>query len=167
MIPIRIRVTYSGTAAMIARGAHVATRRMRGWMEDAYIATLRRWHKEYRPKHFRESARSEYQYQQRQRKYEEKKRRHVRHTRPLVYSGESERATQRVTYRVTARSGKASMDAGYLTFRPRRGRVNMIEELTTTTAREEYYLGQTFDRVITREMRNYKDHLVWPSGFRG
>ncbi len=164
MIPQRIRVRYSGTAAMVARGAHVTTRLVREWMQDAYIAALRRWHQEYRPKHFRESAKGEYDYEPRQEEYEEAKRGDVKHTRPLVYSGESERATQRVVYRVTARSGKASMDAGNLSWNPPRGRVKVREELVTTTAREEYYLGRTFDRVITREMRNHKDSFAWPRG---
>ncbi|KKN53085.1 hypothetical protein LCGC14_0605970 [marine sediment metagenome] len=156
---------------MLARGAGATTRLVRWWMEDAYLATLRRWHGEMRPKHFRESARSEYHYERRTRAYEKGKRRHVGHTRPLVYSGESERATQRVRYTLTGRSGKLSMDAGNLSFSPKKQkheksssapkqrRISMRQELTMTTARERTVLGRTFDRVMDIKMRRHDDYL--------
>lgn len=160
MIPMRVRAEYRGTAAMLARGTGATTRVVRWWMEDAYLATLRRWHGEMRPKHFRESARSEYHYERRTPKYEKSKRRSVGHTRPLVYSGDSERATQRARYTLTGRSGKLSMDAGNLAFSPKKPRrVSMREELTMTTARERVILGRTFERVMDIKMRRHDDYM--------
>ena len=144
---------------MLARGVGVTTRMVRWWMEDAYEAALVRWHKEMRPKHFRESGKSEYSYASRTREYEESKRKGEGHTRPLAYSGESERATERVVLRITSRSGKASMDAGNLSFTPKRSRINMREELTTVTTREEAVLGRTFDRVMDIKMRRHDDFM--------
>lgn len=154
---LHIRTNYSGTAATMAKSFGAMKRTVQGWLEDAYVATLQHWHETIRPKHFQESATEEYGYRARQADYEATKQRALGHTRPLVYSGESERATERMQVRVAARSATLAMSPGNLAFNPKKGRVNMRKELTETTQAETDELAVVFQNAMDQSMRSRHD----------
>ena len=149
-----IKTTYHGLAAVLARGGPtVSKKEFNEWLQNSYIVTLLHWHEKMRPKHFQETATAEYGYLDRKATYEDRKREQQGHTRPLVWSGDSERATERFQVRATSKSGRLSMDAGNLTFTPKNKKVPMRDELTVVTAEEERKLADIMDRDIARQMR--------------
>lgn len=155
---LQIKTTYSGLAAAMARGAGTTTALMRVWLENAYEKTLSHWHANIRPKHFQESAISEYGYRDRTPEYEDRKERQMGHSRPLVFSGESEEATERLEIRPTSRGATLAMGGGNLTFR-QRGGPNMREEVTTVTLPDSVEMGNVFQRTMDLQVRQ------WPGRF--
>ena len=156
---IGIKTVYSGTAAAMAKGMGATTAQLRIWLEDAYEAALWHWHRDIRPKHFQESAVAEYGYQPRQADYERGKHRSLGHNRPLVYSGDSERATERAYVKASGRSASLHMAAGNLTWNPGRGRVNMREELTAMTWDDKQEMAHVMERDMDRAIQSRHDYF--------
>lgn len=150
-----IKTEFTGLPAAMAKGAGTTTKLMRVWLEEAYTATLLHWHKEIRPKHFQESAVSEYGYRARGADYIEGKRALKGHTRPLVYSGESQRATEQFSIRATSKGGVLAMSPGNLAFSVK-GKVNKREELTSMTVADGEELARVFGRSMEMQIR------AWP-----
>ncbi len=156
---IHIQTTYRGLAAAMARGAGTTTRLMRVWIEDAYIKTLLHWHENMRPKHFEEGAASVYGYSRRNPEYTEGKRRSQGHTRPLVYSGDSERETERMQIRVTSKGGVLAMSPGNLAFANAALKLSPRKELTTVTDTEADELAEVFSRSMDMSIRSHSGFL--------
>jgi hypothetical protein len=155
---IQIKTTYSGLAAAMAKGAGTTTQLMRLWLENAYEKALVHWHANIRPKHFQESAISEYGYRSRTADYEDRKEDKFGHSRPLVYTGESQRATEQFQVRPTSKGATLAMGAGNLAFQRGKG-PNLREELTTVSLPDTAEMGQVFERSMDMQIRG------WPGRF--
>jgi hypothetical protein len=110
------------------------------------------WHRKFRPLHFRNLATTRYGYQLRQgergsgyergfrRSYTGQKLRKFGHTKPLVYTGDSERRTEIENIRSTYRAGMVRihviMNAPTLNFRRWPHSPDMRQELTTVIPEE-------------------------------
>lgn len=130
------------------------------------------WHNEYRPLHFRNLATTRYGYTPRQgergrtvsnfnRSYTGRKLAEFDHTRPLVYTGESERATQSPTIEATAKRGSARvavrMRAYKLNYRYPGSPINMRAELQTVIPAEEQALADGLRDFLARNYRAVGD----------
>lgn len=127
------------------------------------------WHRDIRPKHFRNSATSEYGYAPRSGErgsnrpfkgsYTEGKLRKYGHTRPMVYSGESEEDTERnVTFKATA-TGKQSrvkvrMNARKLNFKNPRSRIDLRAELVRVSVRDREQVRGFVRSTHVRRLQN-------------
>lgn len=147
-----IKTTYTGLAAAMARGAGVATRTMQVILRRGYVKSLLHWHEKIRPDHFREFATSEYGYSRRSPEYSESKRESKGHTRPLVWSGESERATEQFQVRPTSKGATLAMAPGNLAF-AKAGKINPRKEVTTTTQEETEEMAFVFQRSVDNDIR--------------
>lgn len=67
---------------------------LNGARRPSLRSVARDWHKDTLPKHFAQGAGSRYHYARRSRDYYRQKLRRFGHNRPLVYTGESERAAK-------------------------------------------------------------------------
>lgn len=153
---LHIHTEYNGAVAEIAKGEGTTTKIMRFVMEAAYEAALNFWHKKIRPGHFERTAIAEYGYTPRTADYERGKQRRLGHRRPLVASGESEKATERNYIKASGRSASLHMDAGNLGWNPRGGSgVNMREELIATTDEDEQAMGWVFMQSVSSRMRSW------------
>ncbi len=162
MTIVHIKVKYRGVDAIFARfGSLVFARQFNQWIQNSYVVALRHWHTEMLPKHFNEGAASRYGYRRRSGAYTESKRQSEGHTRPLVYSGDSQRATEGpMVIRTSSKSGRLSMDGGNLTFSQSNQRPTMAEELTMVTEAEDKELADILDRDIERQMRGDRSQLT-------
>ena len=123
------------------------------------------WHKECRPKHFTREAYQLYQYTPRQgeantktrifkKSYTGRKLIKFGHTNPMVYTGVSERLTRVRDIRATSKSVRIVMPAFALNFRPKGGRINMVNELRErVTAHEVSMMAKIIDRVIDNRLK--------------
>src|SRR5690606_36737012 len=83
----RAKITETGSPKQLARAFGPSAR-------AAALSAVTHWHGQMMPGHFANDAKSRYQYQPRTKKYEIRKARKYGHRRPLVYSGDSERAAK-------------------------------------------------------------------------
>lgn len=125
------------------------------------------WHREMRPKHFTHAGAREYGYAPRKgeagnrhrkgfkRSYTGIKLRLVGHTRPLEFSGEGRRLSRIQDIRVTSKRVRVILPRKF-NFRNPHSRVNMREELTTISEREERELVAAADRDIGRRLAAWR-----------
>lgn len=123
------------------------------------------WHKECRPKHFTREGYQLYQYTPRQgeantgtkifkKSYTGRKLKKFGHTNPMVYTGVSERLTRVRDVRANSKGCKIVMPAFALNFRPKGGRINMVNELRERfTGREVATIAKIIDRVIDNKLK--------------
>ncbi len=147
---LHIKTVYNGLAAVVAKELGV-TEMLQIAFKHAYEEALDFWHKKIRPGHFEVSALAKYGYTPRTVGYERSK----GHRRPLIYSGDSERATERNYIQFAARSASLHMDAGNLLWRPGGGRINMREELLATTSEDEAAMARVFENKIAQVFRDW------------
>ena len=152
---LHIHTEYNGAVAEMAKGEGTTTNLMRFVIEVAYEAALDFWHKKIRPKHFERRAVTEYGYTPRTASYERGKQKGLGHRRPLVYSGESEKATKRNYIKASGRSASIHMDAGNLGWNPGGGKISMRDELIATTDEDEMEMGRTFIQSVSSQMRSW------------
>lgn len=129
------------------------------------------WHANFRAKHFTTAGATEYGYAARQgergnigrrgfkRSYTGRKLTRFGHTKPLVWSGDSEALSRIRDVRAVAKSGAAVgrvvIHASKLNFRPSGGKINMREEVTKISAGEapilvgvaEKYLNEKYQAI--------------------
>lgn len=141
-------------------------------LNDIHRAGMRQlgqqWHADYRPLHFRNLATTRYNYAPRQgergrtvanfkRSYTGRKLAEHGHSRPLVYSGESERATQTPNIEAVAKRGSArvavKMRAYKLNYRYQGSPIDMRAELQTVIPAESQALADGLSAFLGR---NYK-----------
>jgi len=138
---------------------------MREATKAGYEAAGIWWHNECRPKHFTREAYQLYQYTPRQgesgtgtkifkKSYTGRKLKKFGHTNPLVYTGVSERLTRARDVRATSKGVRIVMSAPALNFRPKGGRINMVNELRERfTGREVSMVAKIVDRVIDNKLK--------------
>jgi hypothetical protein len=179
-------LTFGGaiisTGGPDVRGPHV-----RRVIKDANFEVVRSWHKLFVPEHFQTSANARYAYSPRKgdgepqfvpkvdskgrtkmvrnRAYSWRKRRQKGHNRPLVWSGQSERAATAMI-RV---SGNSRQARGVLAMLPRYfymyrldvgNRINKARELTKTTAAEVAVLAHIHKTFVTKTLQEIRDRKV-------
>jgi hypothetical protein len=145
-------------------------------LNDIHRAGMRqlgeKWHTEYRPLHFRNLASTRYNYTPRQgergrtvanfnRSYTGRKLAKFGHTRPLVYTGESERASQTPTIEAVAKRGSARvavrMRAYKLNYRYAGSPIDMRAELQTVIPAESQALADGLRDFLARNYRAVGD----------
>lgn len=124
-------------------------------------AMAKDWHRLFLPRHFQSGAKRRYGYQERKRKYAQRKQR--RGLPPLVFSGRA-RSHARALFRVT---GSAKTVRGkfflphYFRMKPMRaGQPSLGEELTRTTRHERSRLAIRFKARVEAGLRKIKTRKV-------
>ena len=123
------------------------------------------WHSQFRPKHFTQRGATEYGYKPRagqrgnerptfRSSYTGQKLRRFGHTRPLVYTGLSERLSRERKVRSTSKGVRVLLPPGF-NRRQSQSDINMREELTTIKHLGSEYnqLVRLFDRIVGRELK--------------
>jgi len=161
MIPIAFNIKYSGPIPRHVRA------RLRRILKEGYQYIGIFWHRHYRAKHFTREAYQEYYYTPRKgegktgkafwRSYTGRKQRRFGHTRPLVWSGESERASRRRDVRATSKGVKIFIHANKLNFRNPHSNINMREEMTRVSTRERETLVERMAWKVNRDLAAITD----------
>ena len=161
-----IGLTYRGAAP----GSEAL--KPRAWnkiRKEEFEQVGRQWGEDFRPKHFTEQASQRYGYTARKgerlpkgtaaykRSYTGQKERKVGHTKPLVFSGESEAASERYRVRGIGQGdnvgARVSMPTPTLNYRHPRSQIRMAEELRRVTPEEEAELGRFLEARIALRLR--------------
>lgn len=161
-----IGITYRGAAP----GSEAL--KPREWnriQKEEFARVGYQWGEDYRPLHFTEGASQRYGYMARKgerlprgskaykRSYTGRKEATKGHTRPLVYSGKSEQASE--AYRVRgigqgdAAGARVSMLTPTLNYRHPKSQIRMADELRSTTPAEENELGRFLEARIALRLR--------------
>jgi hypothetical protein len=116
------------------------------------------WHQHFREEHFKNSAMSRYGYTPRRGEsgsgrpfkgsYTQKKLAIKKHTRPLVWSGESMRRMEQRDVRARKDGVRIHLHAPVFNFHPAMGRVDMAREMTRVTDAEFRELETVFDEHV-------------------
>lgn len=128
----------------------VMKREINNVLKEAWRLMLLYWHKRFIPQHFREIAKSLYDYKPRSKRYEARKKRLKGHTKPLVFTGETETLSRTVTVRSTFRGGRMRMPIRKLNYR------RLRPELEALTAGEVMQLERRFENEVVRGMKGLK-----------
>jgi hypothetical protein len=125
----------------------------------SYKQSGKLWHSTYREKHFTQQGAREYRYAFRSKAYMKAKKEAKGHRRPLEWSGTSRMLAGIRDIRSTAKAGRVFINAPALNFRPRRKNgvaINMREEMTTVSDREQKKMGDTFGVEYTRRIKSLR-----------
>lgn len=145
-----VKKTYGGVSPTLLRGEIAALAREAARFMGVY------WHTHFRPLHFDDVAWVRYNYAPRTAKYTLRKFRKHGHTRPLVWSGDSERRTQIQDVRATYRGGMAIarvvMHAPTLNFRKHPESPDMRAELTTVIPEEMQEISAAVGEFIRQRI---------------
>jgi hypothetical protein len=126
------------------------------------------WHRALRPKHFTHRGATEYGYEPRQgergsaggrgfrRTYTGRKLHRYGHTRPLVYTGESERESKTARIVATSKRVRVRMKLPRLNWRHESRTKTMREELTMISAAEEKRLLALFTDRLMKGLKGIK-----------
>jgi len=142
------RIEMTGSPRQLAKAR-------RGAVKHANIETVVYWHRRFMPSHFQTGAQQRYGYRARTKAYLRRKRRLKGHTRPLVYSGRTERVAKR-SIRVSGTSKRATgrINAPALNYR------QLQDELIRTIARERKSMEQVHERLITKRLNRVQTRTV-------
>ena len=153
---MKLKITYDGP------GSQRFQRRFNAAKKVAWTQLGIYWHKALRPKHFTQRGATEYGYTARagqrgsgkafRRSYQGQKLKIKGHTRPLVYSGDSQKLTRLRIVRPLpkGRGVRVPLRAPALNFSPKGGRLNMAAEMTTISQPEGIILTRLFNGWISR-----------------
>lgn len=127
------------------------------------------WHKHFRAKHFTHAGAREYGYQKRKgeelprgskkfwRTYTGIKLRKHGHTFPLVFSGTSRTLTDIMVVKNTSKGASVKLGrARALNFRPKGGRINMVDEMTRISPAEGAVLVEVLAEEIQEGIDKYR-----------
>lgn len=148
---------------------HPLTKRAFNAMKNEVLADAgRRWHREMRPKHFTTAGAREYNYRPRKgergntdrkgfrRSYTGRKLRMMGHTRPLEFTGEGKRLSRIQDVRATSKRVRVILPRKF-NFRNPHSQINMREELTTISKREEELLIESAGELLVRRMNEFRE----------
>jgi hypothetical protein len=143
---------------------NVIAKVMRGATKPAYEKAGIFWHREHRPKHFTTKGGSEYNYQARQgergsgkafkRSYTARKLRKYGHTRPMVWSGQSEAFSRIRDVRSTSKGVRVVMalPRHFFQFRKDLNQPNLAEELSRVSEAEQEQIAKVLDAEIQQQL---------------
>ena len=160
---VQFKIRYTGATPKLAK------RVLRQVTKTAFLNVGIFWHKQFRPKHFTKAGAREYGYEPRKgesgnphrrgfrRSYTGIKLRRFGHTRPLVWTGESQRLTQLRDVRATSKGVRIVLRAPTFNRRSKHSRIDMRAELTTVSARETKQIVRLFGRLVERQLNALRD----------
>lgn len=122
-------------------------------IKNSLLRALQEWRRSILPQHFTEQGARKYGFRTRTRKYRERKKREKGHSRPLVWSGESERRSRRARIRTTSKRGTATVNAPNLSRRPKGGRIDMRDELSRLTQQDQRTMFGAFRKRFSERLR--------------
>jgi len=140
---LALKVKYTGAA-------DVATTRRR-WAEickPIYKLLGEYWFREFRPKHFTTAGGREYAYTPRSRIYSRIKAAVTHQTKPLVFSGTSERQTRMARITASGHHVRVTLPSSTLGRIIPKSKVDMAKEMTTVSGNEYRALVRLFDRRV-------------------
>jgi hypothetical protein len=157
-VVIYINVTHWGAVPGVAK------RRLPKMLKAAFLVAGRHWHRRMRPEHFTRGAFQRYAgiYRARGKAYAKKKaaalkKRGKPYNLPLVYTGESRRATAtNKTITGTSKGVTIRMRAPGLNWRGKGEKVNKRRELTFISDREGRTLVRIIDGVMEKKLMTIK-----------
>lgn len=128
----------------------------------------RTWHREYRPKHFTTAGAREYGYVPRSKGYMLRKAKGYvarekkggpgilmsGHQRPLVWTGISEKAAERLSLKSTSQGVTVHVPAPRLNWRPGGGTMNLADEMTRISEGEGRDITKFVEETLTRAMES-------------
>lgn len=114
------------------------------------------WMRHYRKRHFTRGAFQRYSevYKSRGRSYAKRKERAKKHSRPLVFTGETERRSRAGTVRSTRNGFTITIPAPALNLKSRGQKVNMRAEMEFINKQEANTMGQMIARGLERQIEN-------------
>ena len=131
-------------------------KQIRGLFSESMGDAIKVWGRRFLPLHFTPSARRRYDYAKRTKAYEIRKAYTKGHRRPLVWSGESERAARRAmevqTFSGRARARGVLRGPRHLFIRNPIG-VDKTDEITRIIPAEQRRLTEVAGRLLARRMR--------------
>lgn len=147
---IKIVIKYKGAVPRAMR------KRFRVVSAFAHKVAGTWWHATMRPKHFTQAGRQEYRYSRRTKDYRFRKMREKGHNNPLVFSGISRLTTRLRDVRATSKGVRVVMRAGNLAKQNPKSRVNMQDELTRVSRREEREIVRRYQTEITKGLNRIR-----------
>lgn len=117
------------------------------------------WHKNFRAKHFTVAGGKEYGYRPRSKQYLIQKGKTARHQRPLVKTGESEKATRMRDVRATSKGVRVVMVAPKLNYHKGDGK-SPRQELTTISANERDEIVSMMERHLDESLYDFKEGRI-------
>lgn len=178
----QFRIRYSGwIAAFYSKSAWNREIETPSWVPPMLL-----WKRDFRPLHFTMRAQQLYGYEKRSgedaprgskafwRAYFGQKLRKLRHGKPLVYSGETERETARGVIRATSKGAKYQMGVTKARFRPKKPAKyktgpppDIEQELTRITHQEIRAMVRAKERDMLRRIRDVRTVIEKTIGFGG
>ncbi len=154
-MPVRGTITYVGMDGM--KKADI-----RRLVKQELLDSVDFWHSEFLPMHFKRGAKQKYGYKDREKRYNERKRRKKGHTRPLEFSGQMKRELlRRVRLTGTSKKATGSMSAPRYMYKYQPGQPDKASEVTAVTQRELQQMAFQMDRKLQKKMnRNRKKRTV-------
>ena len=159
-------IKYSGATPKVIR------KEMTAILTTSYGDTGKKWHEEYRGKHFTREGAEEYGYAKRKgenlprgtaafaRSYVGKKLKSRGHTLPLVYSGQSELLSRILDVRANGTGSRVIIHARALRFKNPKSRVNMAKDMTAMSPMEHAALVQHFTATMDTEFSKRKEQTT-------
>ena len=118
------------------------------------------WHKKFRKRHFETSAFDRYRYTKRSKKYNRLKKRKLGHTKPLVFTGVSQRLSQGKTIRETPKKVDVVMPTRAFNFKPPNSQVMMRDEFTQISQDEAREIDSRMEKGLTKTFVGWKGKRV-------
>lgn len=141
---------------------HVTRATMNKLLKEGYRLIGLYWQKHILPKHFTHAGAREYQYTPRKGEagsgrsfrgsYTAKKLKRQGHTKPLVYTGESERSAKTGRVTSTSKGVRVTIPARALNFKPPRSNINMRREVTRISEADAEKLTKLLGAFIDRKL---------------
>lgn len=153
-MPIKFEIRERGPTPLIM------AKELRPAQKNGFEIIGKVWHKNSRPKHFTKAGAREYGYTPRvgdrgsgrrfHGSYTEEKLKSFGHTKPLVFTGLSERFTRVEDVRTTSKGGRVVMNAPAFNFRNPNSKIDMRAEMTEVSSAEQSGLVELYDGALDR-----------------
>lgn len=130
------------------------------------------WHRDLRPKHFTKAGAREYKYKPRkgdpgnigrfgfERSYQGRKLDTKKHTKPLVYSGDSEALSRVRDVRSTSKGNKIVMRTNRLNLKNPHSEIDMRPEMEIISERETPSIIAEGERELDKEINAFEGRVV-------
>lgn len=114
------------------------------------------WHRNYRERHFERGAFQRYRYTPRSRRYNLRKKKHLGHQLPLVFSGTTRDRTMSHHVKAKKNEARVVMPANALNFKPRHSNINMRDEFTQINEQEHGILSKRMNDELLKRLQTYQ-----------
>ena len=161
-----VKVKYQGA---VPSDAQLGKREYNNLRKESWFTTGKYWFQHFREKHFTKAGAQEYGYKRRKgeliakssprykRSYTGRKEAQFGHTDPLVFTGESKRASRQSNIRSTNSGVRVSLPGlRKFNFRHPRSQINMAEEMRTISEVEKLRLIQVHDQDTDQRLNSFR-----------